>query len=225
MVSIAARSAAFRRVKRALFSRLSAPPMLMSIMALAFAFAATPAHADEAAERFLGDILKNADDVFNAPSEASRLAAVETLVDQHVDLERISRFVLGQYARVMTDAQRTDYRPLFRAYATIVYQNTLSEYSGQRLAVESSVDRSPRDIIVNTRIVGAQPGDPFADLVVHWRVYRDKSGAMSIVDAGAAGVWLAIEQQSQFKSIIANNGGGVIGIDALIRDLRAKVGG
>ena len=47
---------------------------------------------------------------------------------------------------------------------------------------------------------------------------------MTVVDAGADNIWLAIEQRSQFTSIIANNGGGAKGIDALLEQLREQVG-
>lgn len=77
---------------------------------------------------------------------------------------------------------------------------------------------------MSSRSADVKPGEPFAETVFTWRVYRAADGKMSIVDAGADGVWLAIEQQSQFKSVIANNGGGTAGIDALIADLKRKVG-
>ncbi|MEL6360270.1 MAG: ABC transporter substrate-binding protein [Pseudomonadota bacterium] len=197
----------------------------LGLAVVSTAFTATPAAADQAAEDYMAAILIDANAAFNAPTEAERFSGVEALVDEYVDFPKVSRFVLGQYARVITDEQKAAFQPLFRKYATQVYWNTLSEYAGQRLAVTGSIDRSARDIIVNSKIVGANPGDQFADLVVHWRIYRSKSGQMSVVDAGAAGIWLAIEQQSQFKSVIANNGGGTRGIDALIADLSRKVGG
>ncbi len=185
----------------------------------------TQALADKAAEEWLAGILAGADDVFNAADESARLAAVEELVAQFVDMNKVARFVLGQYARVISKEQWALFRPLFKRYATLVYQKTLKDYSGERLAVKNSIDRTPRDIIVNTGIANAAPGQRFATVTVHWRLYRDKNGAFSVVDAGAEGVWLAIEQQSQFKAVIANNGGGSRGIDALIADLQAKVGG
>ncbi|MEO0695635.1 MAG: ABC transporter substrate-binding protein [Pseudomonadota bacterium] len=197
----------------------------LGLAVVSTALTATPAAADQAAEDYMAAILIDANAAFNAPTEAERFSGVEALVDEYVDFPKVSRFVLGQYARVITDEQKAAFQPLFRKYATQVYWNTLSEYAGQRLAVTGSIDRSARDIIVNSKIVGANPGDQFADLVVHWRIYRSKSGQMSVVDAGAAGIWLAIEQQSQFKSVIANNGGGTRGIDALIADLSRKVGG
>jgi phospholipid transport system substrate-binding protein len=185
----------------------------------------TPAHADEAAETYISGILDEANVVFNAETEAERFAGIDALVDQYVDMGKVSRFTLGQYARVITDEQMAEYQPLFSKYAKLVYRKTLSEYSGQKLAVTGSVDRSAKDFIVNTEVVGAGPGDQFDGVTVHWRVYKSNDGSLSVIDAGAEGLWLAIEQQSQFKSVIANNGGGKIGIDALIKDLRSKVGG
>lgn len=188
------------------------------------ALIASPAFADEAAEAYVRSILVEANPIFEASDEQARLAGIEALVDRHVEMRRVSLFVLGQYARVITDAQKERYLPVFKKYATLVYRDALANYSGQRLEVTNSVDRSARDFIVNSRVVNAKPGEPFANITIHWRVYRTDDGAQSIFDAGADGVWLAIEQQSQFKSVIANNGGGEVGIDALIAKLEAQIG-
>ncbi len=190
--------------------------------AVAIASMTAPARADEAAEKFVAGILVDANAVFSAPDIATRNAGIETLVDKYVDMDRVARFALGQYVRQASDAQMAEYLPLFRKYATSVYQATLDPYSGEQLEVIDSADRSERDFIVNSKVVGAKPGSQYADLVVHWRLYRAADGKQSVVDAGASGVWLAIEQRSTFTSVIANNGGGSAGIDALIVDLKAK---
>ena len=196
----------------------------LALSAAAFAIGlSTPAFADEAAEAYVAGILEEANIVFDAETDAERFEGIADLVDRYVDMRRVGLFVLGQYGRQISPEQKEEYLPLFKKFATQIYQNSLSEYSGQKLAVTSSVDRSERDIIVNSEIIDAKPGDPFGDFTVHWRIYR-RDGKMTVVDAGAEGIWLAIEQQSQFKSIIANNGGGSRGIDALIADLKARVG-
>lgn len=183
-----------------------------------------PAAADDEAELFVQGILDEAEPHLAAPTESERFAGIADLVDEYVDMRRVSRFVLGQYARKLTDEQKAAYDPLFRQYATQVYQNVLSEYAGETLKVTGSVDRSQRDIIVNSKIADPAPGSNFADIVVHWRVYRNRDGELAIVDAGADNVWLALEQRSAFTSVIANNGGPPAGVDALIADLRAKTG-
>lgn len=183
----------------------------------------TAAKADESAEAFVQGILDEAEPILDLENEAAFFDGIETLVGKYVDMRRVGYFVLGQYARRMSDEQKQEYFPLFERYATRIYQNTLSDYAGQRLTVTSSIDRSERDIIVNSKIADPAPGDPVADTNFHWRVYRNSDGKMSVVDAGANDVWLAIEQRGQFTSVIANNGGGEAGIQALIDQLRGQL--
>lgn len=197
----------------------------LALAAAAAMLGAAPALADPGAEKFVGGILNEANEVFKSPDRAARDAGVERLVDAYVDMDRIALFALGQYARVITPAQKEVYLPLVRKFSTTIYQEALADYSGQRLTVTGSVDRAANDVVVSSKFADAKPGDPFAETVFTWRVYRAADGEMSVIDAGADGVWLAIEQQSQFKSVIANNGGGAAGIDALIADLKRKVGG
>ncbi len=193
--------------------------------AAAFCFAAQPAFADQAAEDYVQTILDEAEPVLSTDDHQSMLDGVEDLVDKYVDMRRIGRFVLGQYARRMTEAQEEQYYPLFNRYAKMIYRNTLSDYAGEQIKVTGSVDRSERDIIVNSKLANPEPGSAYANTVIHWRVYRSRDGEMSVVDAGADNVWLAIEQRSQFGSIIANNGGGEKGVDALIAEIKSRVDG
>lgn len=196
-----------------------------SALILSAAILLGQAFADQEAEKFVTDILEEAAPSLTSDDQAVIFTGIENLVDQYVDIRRVGLFTLGQYARQTSPEQRAEFLELFRQYATLVYQNSLSEYTGQTLEVVSSIDRSQRDIIVNSKVAGSTPGQAYGNLQVHWRVYRSRDGAMSIVDAGANDIWLAIEQRSQFTSIIANNGGGEQGVQALINQLREQVGG
>ena len=195
----------------------------MTTAALAgFAINRSAVAGDRAAEQFMQRVLIDANAAMAEPDRRRQFDLIDILVDRHVDMRRTGRFVLGRYARQMTDEQAAQYYPLFRKFATLIYQNILSEYDGEALEVTGSVARSERDIIVDSRVINAKPGDRFADTVFQWRLY--KSGdTLKIVDAGANNIWLAIEQRSQFESVIANNGGGKDGIDALIGQLRDRV--
>ncbi len=188
------------------------------------AMALAPAAADEEAEQYIQGILDEAEPYLDAPDKQALFDGIGQLVDKYVDMRRVGFFTLGQYARRLTPEQKEEFLRLFKDYARLVYQNTLSDYAGEKLRVTGSVDRSDRDIIVNSKIVDPPPGSDLANVVVHWRVYRTRDGDLTVVDAGADNVWLAIEQRSQFTSIIANNGGPPAGVDALIADLREQVG-
>ncbi len=193
-------------------------------IAIVLGGAISPAWADRAAEDYIQGILDEAFVALNVENEDEKLDALAELVDKYVDERRVAIFTLGQYARRITDEQKEEFIPLFKKYATIVYQDALSNYSGEHLVVTGSVDRSERDIIVNSKVANARPGDQWAEIVVHWRVYRNRDGSMNVLDAGAENIWLALEQRSQFTSVIANNGGGQKGMDALIKQLRDQVG-
>ena len=206
-----------------IFSKLFSRRAALGLGALMVVFSAQPAAADDAAEAFVQGILDEATPILTTSDRAALYAGLEQLVDKYVDMRRIGRFVLGRSARQMTDAQAEVYYPLFKRYATQIYQKTLTDYAGQRIVVTGSVDRSERDIIVNSKLADPEPGDQFANAVIHWRVYREADGSMSVVDAGANDIWLAIEQLSQFTSIIKNNGGGEQGIQALIDELKIRV--
>ena len=188
------------------------------------AFGAAPALADEAAEQFVTSVLDEAAPTLSATDETVLLDGIAALVDKYVDMRRVGLFTLGQYARKRKDEHRTEYLPFVPQHPPPLSPPPLSPSSFSHLFIPSSIDRSARDIIVNSKIAGARPGDQFADMVIHWRVYRNRDGEMAVVDAGADNIWLAIEQRSQFTSVIANNGGAPEGIDALIADLREQVG-
>ncbi len=184
---------------------------------------AAPALADQEVEDYIQAILDEAEPFLDAPDQETQFDGIRQLVDKYVDMRRIGLFTLGKYARRITPEQKQEYLPLFKEYATGVYQDSLSTYAGEKLRVTTSIDRSERDIIVNSEIIDPEPGSQLATMVVHWRIYRSRDGDLTIMDVGADGIWLAIEQLEQFTSVIANNGGPPAGIDALIVDLKEQL--
>jgi len=138
------------------------------------------------------------------------------LVDQIADVPRITRFVLGKYARTATPAQRAQFDPLFQTYAQDVYQSRLSEYHGEKVRIDGSIVRGPGDVIVNSTVAGGKLDRPEH---VGWRVLNSGAG-WKIVDVEVSGVWLAITQQQDFVSTI-DNAHGDVGV--LIAQLRGDV--
>jgi phospholipid transport system substrate-binding protein len=184
---------------------------------------AGPARADDAAKAYVAGVLEEANPVLALTDAEARLAGVDALVRKHVDMNRVAMFVLGAHARDITPAQRQEYLALFRDYAMAMFRDVLLDYSGEMLEVTGAVTRAERDIIVNSRVANARPGDSGYGVVVHWRIYRSPDGEMRVFDAGADGMWLAVEQRDQFGSFISRAGGGVKGIDAMIADLRTRL--
>ena len=181
--------------------------------------AALPAFADARTEAY---VQKNASEVLkslNNPklSATERTAAFSKYMDTFTDLDAVSNFVIGKYARRFTDAELVKYRKAFRDYALAVYEFQLDAYRGEEVVVKSSVDRSETDSIVNT-VIRRQDGK---DMDVRWRV-QGKEGSYQVVDVAlnldGNLIWLAIEQRAQFIALLDNNNGSA---DKLIKKINS----
>lgn len=172
------------------------------------------AAADEATEAYVEE---NANIVLSTLNDASLDAAARTekfaeYMNEFTDLDAVSNFVIGKYARQFSEAELARYRGAFRDYALAVYENEFDRYRGERVEVQGSVDRSPRDSIVNTRI----PREDGQAMDVRWRVLN-RNGGYQVVDVAlnidGNLIWLAIEQRAQFLALLDRTNGSV---DALV---------
>lgn len=127
------------------------------------------------------------------------------LIDQVVDVPRLTHFVLGKYARSITPDQYQRFATVFRSYAEGVYQSRIDDYHGEKFTVNGSVIRKPGDVIVTTTLFGGKMSNP---TTVQWRVLGS-AGSYRVVDVQVSGVWLAITQQQDFVSTIDNAGGNI----------------
>lgn len=178
------------------------------------AITAMPAFADATTEEY---VRTNANDVLaslNAPGLTTdeRRTRFQGYMDEFTNLDAVAKFVIGKYAKRFTPEEMDAYLTTFRSYALAVYEFYFNEYRGRDVKVMGSTDRNARDSIVDTEIVRSDG----QELEVRWRVLN-RGGTYQVVDVAlnAEGnlIWLAIEQQAQFLSILDQNNGSV---DALI---------
>jgi len=191
---------------------MTSPKWILS--AAMFAMSAMPAFADTQTEEY---VRSNANDVLASLNEPGlngdeRRAKFQGYMDEFTNLDAVAKFVIGKYAKRFNDEEMDAYLATFRAYALAVYEFYFHEYRGRDVKVTGSTDRNARDSIVDTEIVRADG----QELEVRWRVLN-RGGKYQVVDVAlnAEGnlIWLAIEQQAQFLSILDQNNGSV---DALI---------
>lgn len=186
-----------------------------------------PAFADARTEAY---VQKNASEVLqslNNPklSAAERTATFSKYMDTFTDLDAVSNFVIGKYARRFSDAELAKYRKAFRTYALAVYEYQLDAYRGEAVVVKNSVDRSETDSIVNT-VIKRQDGK---DMDVRWRV-QGKDGDYQVIDVAlnldGNLIWLAIEQRAQFIALLDRSNGSadalIKKIDSMTAELKAK---
>ena len=177
-------------------------------------------HGDPSAEAFVQTEASKGVAILNdrSLSMAAKKQAFYGFVNQVADVPRITNFVLGRYRRQVSPAQYQQFAEIFRDYADSVYETRLGDYHGERLQVTGSLVRAPGDVVVSSLVTG---GDFKGQPVVNWRVLQGPQG-WKIVDVQAQGVWLAVVEQQDFTSTLANANGD---IDVLIRQLRTQAAG
>lgn len=173
---------------------------------------------DLAAEKFIKGLADEAVGILGAEGTSldNRKQAFSKLVVANTDIEGIGYFTLGRYRRIATEAELQEFLGLFEQYTSNFYEIRLGDYSGERLAITGSVARSAEDIIVTTELRLDRSPNP---IPLNWRLIK-YNGSYAIRDLEVLGIWLGIEQRSQFTSVIANNGGR---FNALLKRLRDKV--
>lgn len=138
-------------------------------------------------------------------AEAEKRETFRRVVDEIVDVPRVTTFVLGRYSRTLSPVQRQGFGVVFRAYAQTVYERRIGDYHGEGLKVTGSVMRKPGDVIVASTLSG---GRVSSTVPISWRVLSS-SGSWKVVDVQVKGVWLAILQQQDFVSTLDNAGGDI----------------
>ena len=189
--------------------------------------AAVPSFADTATESFVRANANSVLQSLNDPEldDAGRRVAFQEYMDEFTNIDAVARFVIGRYSKRFSEEELEQYTAAFRVYALAVYEFYFNEFKGQSVEVVGSDDRPaqrpagqpPRESIVKTEVIRADG----TAMEVRWRV-MNRRGDYQVVDVALEDngnlIWLAIEQQAQFLSVLDRNNGSA---DALIAKIES----
>ncbi|HEX3653616.1 MAG TPA: ABC transporter substrate-binding protein [Rhizomicrobium sp.] len=181
---------------------------------------ATPANASTAGEAFVQNNVQRGLQILNnaSLSKAQQQEQFRGFLLTLTDLRRIALYTLGPARRTASPADQDAFVEAFRNYAFAVYGAEFTKYSGQTLRVTGSIQRAPGDELVRTVLVDPQARAGQEPIEVDFRVYNS-GGKFSVVDIVVAGLDLAITEQEDFSSFLAQHGGD---LKALIANLRQR---
>ena len=153
-----------------------------------------------------------------AELEADRLALyelVDRIVVPRVALDRVSRLILGDYAKSASETQRQRFSESFKDLIMRSYASAMFEYTGEQEMRfgEVSVRGGGRISVVPSELV--LPGQQ--SVLVDYYCLRDADAGWQIYDIQIDGISLIISYRNQYGEFIANNG-----LDALIESLEKK---
>ena len=157
------------------------------------------------------------EEIVNSDASVSEKNEVfRKLFDENLDIDFISRYVLGRYWRKASVAQRVNFVSLYREYNVKTWSKRFDEFKGKKFVFKGVViGGNPNQAFVETEV----PMDEGKPVTVRWRV-SDKGGVLKIIDIIIENVSLVQTARSEYTSFIAKS---PKGIDGLLENLREKI--
>jgi phospholipid transport system substrate-binding protein len=139
---------------------------------------------------------------------------VETVIDPHVDFDRVSILTLGKYWKTATPDQKERFKKEFRTLLVRTYTTAFTEYANWNIRyLPLKLLPSDTKALVRTEILqaGAQP------VAVNYRMINDK-GDWKVFDVLIEGISLIQNYRTSFTNEIARTGS----MDGLITQLAQR---
>jgi len=179
-------------------------------------FLSTNAFASEAkVKEFIEGTIQNVIDSANNKKlkDQERIDNVVAIIDESIDSNWISRFVLGINYRKASKEHRDKFSTLYRKFMINTYGPKFKKYNGKKVVVKE-VNKRKRYYLVKTDFYTNDSPDP---VFIDYRV-KESNGKLVILDFIAEGISLIETQRSEFNSAIAK-----VGMEQFLKDLEERV--
>ena len=181
---------------------------------LFFFFSFTSSAWSQTASEFISDLSTEASNILSSKlSEEEKIVQLKKIGQNSVDIDGVGFYTLGKHRKTLTEAQKKQYKELFRNYFLKSFSGRLVGYSDAKIAVLSEEVKNEKYTIVFSKLIGTSERP---EVKIDWRVYTKDPENPLIRDLIIEGLSLARTQKEEFNSIIVNNDGN---IEALFENL------
>ena len=132
-----------------------------------------------------------------------RETELRRLLNDHFDVEFISRFVLSRFWRTASEQERAEFRQVFEDYVIAAYGRRFGGFNGEKFAILGAYPRDDERTLVRTDV--SRPSGE--TLTVDWIVQkRAANGGLGIIDIVVEGVSMMVTQRSEFLAVLQREG-------------------
>ena len=141
---------------------------------------------------------------FQEPDLAKRYQKLDELFLNYIDVDYVSRFVVGKYWRQMTDEQRVRYRKIFIKYGLSYYKTLPLDYAKKLTYQIKGAEKDGQFVNVST-IVQVDLGEQEKqNVVLIFRLHKT-GNIIKAVDVKVAESSLLLAYRSKFYEMIAQS--------------------
>ena len=143
----------------------------------------------------------------------AKVARIEPIAADHFDFDTVSRLVLAQNWKQLSDEQKREFARLFQKHLSVTYGKSVDSYVDQKVVITGDHEEARGDWTVQTKIVGDAPDD---EVMVDYRLRKEEKG-WKIIDVVVERISLVSNFRSQLRELISNGG-----VDHTLEVLREK---
>jgi len=142
-------------------------------------------------------------ETFNEKDIQKKHQKLDEMFIKHVDLEYISKFVIGKYWRSMTDSQKQKYQNLFQRYCLSVYKNFPLDFKNKiTFSVHNAhCNNDYCDVITNVDLGENTEDGQTQIFMVTFRI-RENNNGWQIIDLKLAESSLLLSYRNRFYEMI-----------------------
>lgn len=141
-----------------------------------------------------------------------KYAKLDKMMTEDVNLDYISKFVIGKYARLMNAEQKKRYNELFHRYALSLYRQTKLNFDASKIQFSiNNVSEYAKFTTVSClvdagKLLEGVQGVEVEKIPVKFKLIRGKNNRIQAVDVEISEVSMVIEYRKRFYQMIKEDG-------------------
>lgn len=138
-----------------------------------------------------------------------KYAKLDELLDENVNLDYVSKFVIGKYLKKMTPAQKTSYTQLFHRYVKSLYKTTNLDFDAHSITFKiDSVTEHEKFATVVCLVTPPKLSNDIEiqDIPVKFKLIRSNHQKIQAVDVEISDISMVIEYRKRFYQMIKKEG-------------------
>ncbi len=138
-----------------------------------------------------------------------KYAKLDQMILEDINIEYVSKFVIGKYARKMNNSQKTRYNNLFQRYILSLYKQFNIKFTSSNISfsIDDVVEYPKFTTVTCSVMLGEFAGEvPVEKIPVEFKLIRGKQNRIQAVDVSISNVSMVIEYRKRFYQMIIEEG-------------------
>lgn len=181
--------------------------IIVSFILLSSSFVQAAAISAEEAKAWADKKGQSLLQAFSENNQEVKYQKLDDLFLNDVDLNHISKFVIGKYWRQMSDTQKTRYQDIFKRYSLAVYKSFPLNFDMDKIKYTIiSAKANPKDtnVVANIQLQMGPKKEDMQNILVDFRLHK-VDGKTKLIDLKLAESSLILSYRNRFYEMISGN--------------------